>query len=453
MDISDRSVSIRGAESRTGPLSWSQLYMWDWLSQMRPYDQQYNTSVELETATPIALDHALNLVAALVSRHESLRTRYYSGPAGSLMQETGGSGLVRVSISDDVIPSDQTASAILKRKFDLSGDPPCHFTLIRDNNNVRKIVLTSSHLVIDGWSAGVLRQDFADLLSRQRLGILAKIKHPLDRAAWERSSQGQEANQAGLAHWTRILSGVPRAHFTRQTTHSSPRYQRAQMSSIAAGRAVRALALENRVPQAAVPLTAFSRAVRSVTGNRRNAFWIVTHNRFKGGFRRSVGCFFRDTLVCLDESPRPLLNTSAKLLESLRWTNTNPRDVVQILHNDDRASYFSLARSLYYNFTSHEATRLPDLPLDKVEWTDGKDFDSQVLYLNVHLEGECLIMRLMADTWCVPRAAAEDILQECVQDIVQSLPPMSRAHRSTPPATAPVDPTQKRAQSPLRFWT
>ncbi|MEV0289187.1 condensation domain-containing protein [Kribbella sp. NPDC050820] len=415
-------------------MSWSQLYMWDWLSQVRPYDQQYNVRVELDTVSPVAVDDAVDLVAALVSRHETLRTRYYSGPDGTIMQETGGNGAFNISIAPQILSTDQVAATVNGR-FDNFTGPQCHFTLILDGTDVRKILLTASHLALDGWSAGVLRQDFADLTCGRARKMPTDLKHPVDRAEWELSSQGQEANQEGLAHWRRTLARVPRTHFTRQMTSSLPRYRQVQVSSVAAGRAVRALAIQNRIPRAAVPLAAFSRAVRSVTGNDQNAFWIVTHNRFKGGFRKSVGCFFRDTVVCLEESPQPLLDTARKLLDSLHWANTNPRDVRQTLHNDDRASYLSVARSLYYNFEAHEFPSVADFPLDRLEWTDGKDSESQILYLNARLEGECLTMRLMTDTWCVPQGAAEEILQTCVQEVVQGMPPLPRAHQVDPAVT------------------
>lgn len=427
MGLSDRiRIPFHGLEPRSHRLSWSQTYMWDFLSRMRPFEGLYNLSIDLRLPVAISVEQAVRIIGNLVHSHEALRTSYYADGSRPPRQEVAGVGhldvgLVEESCFDSWFDANRNAS--FRRDA-----PPLQFVVSRRDKSVRRLTLIASHLAMDGWGIAVIQQEVLRYMS-DAASPVRRARQPVDQATWEASSAGTSRNRAGIDYWQKTIEVAPAGCFKPLLSLSKSRFCRAEVSSVAAGRAVLALAREHGAPQAAIVLTAYLRAVTAVFGYSRVVFWVVAHNRFDRELREAVGCFFRDTVVSLeslpDEPSRAVRLVASSLLRALRYTQTDARKIDQLLLNADRGSYFDLIRGFYYNFTAGSALASGNRKEEQsreIKWSAEKEFDTQVTYLNSDLQGDSLILRMLIDTWCVPMDLVEKILTHCLEDLIDGLP-------------------------------
>ena len=142
------------------PLSYAQQRLW-FLDQMHPGNPFYNvnTAVRLEGELSVAaLERAL---AAVVERHESLRTRFPVRD-GQPVQEIGDGRDVHLEQVDlgDHPPERREAEArerlraAAERPFDLAQGPLLRALLLRLGSEDHRLQLTLHHIVTDAWSMG-----------------------------------------------------------------------------------------------------------------------------------------------------------------------------------------------------------------------------------------------------------------------------------------------------------
>jgi hypothetical protein len=405
--------------------------MWNFLTRMRPHDGQYNRWVHVSVpGNGITIDKAFDLIRGLVETHEALRTSYHQSESGTPMQHVRGEGSAQVAVLHESVAR-QYVTGARARSHELR-QIPCEFLVPHREGRVRAIQLSTSHLTADGWSAAVLRRQIYQRLVGTFRPPPGPVRQPADQAAWEASPVGRLANQTGLAFWREMLRLVPDERFAVVSPSSSPRYRQIQVSSTAAGRRVRQLARTRGALLSAVPLAAFSAALAGQLGSQRNAFWIVVHNRFGPELAPAVGCYFREVLICLPGSQdraaqHPMQVVSNALLRAFRNSQTDPRDVLNILEDTGHGSYFSHARAFYYNFTESGPSSTtsgadPEFAESPVEWVASKEVDGQLMYLNADLAGDRLTLRLMADTWCFPVDMVEQTLLSCLEEILRRVP-------------------------------
>ena len=201
------------------PQSFAQQRLW-FLDQLVPGSPAYNmaTGVRLKGELDArALGAALEEV---VRRHEALRTTF--GAHGDLPVQ-----LVRPSLEVGLPTIDLGARPEQERKaeslrlareeanrpFDLTAGPLLRAMLVRLEEQEHMLLLTTHHIISDGWSIGILVREIAELYE----AFLAGAPSPLaelpiqygDYAAWERKRfQGGALNEQ-LAYWKRRLEGAP----------------------------------------------------------------------------------------------------------------------------------------------------------------------------------------------------------------------------------------------------
>ncbi|MCD0447745.1 amino acid adenylation domain-containing protein [Actinocorallia sp. API 0066] len=149
-----------------------------------------------------ALDAAL---AAVVERHEVLRSRLVHGDGG-LRQEPGpGPGPL---VAEDVADEEEAwrrARALAAERFDLASGPVVRTRLLRLAPDDSVLVWIAHHAVADGWSAGILLAELAALSSGRALEPL-QLQYA-DFGAWQRTRPTDKA----LAFWREHLGDAPPA--------------------------------------------------------------------------------------------------------------------------------------------------------------------------------------------------------------------------------------------------
>ncbi|HEY0018781.1 MAG TPA: amino acid adenylation domain-containing protein [Longimicrobium sp.] len=202
------------------PLSFAQQRLW-LLHQLEPRSPAYNLYSAFPFpagAEPAALRAALT---ALVERHASLRTVFPEGD-GTGVQRVLPAAPVPLSVADFSEVTDREArweaaraasrDEVL-RPFDLAAGPLLRATLVRLGEDGDRLVLVMHHVVTDGWSMDVIRDDLAVLYDAAVRGEPAPLA-PLpvsygDYARWEREWLSGEVLEAQLAYWRERLAGMP----------------------------------------------------------------------------------------------------------------------------------------------------------------------------------------------------------------------------------------------------
>ena len=159
----------RRAPAEHAPLSFAQQRLW-FSYQLAPERPLYNICVALRLQGRldcVALEKSL---AAIVVRHESLRTRYVC-VGDEPFQVIDGSPAVRLAVVDlKAVSEDQRDAEIERllreeasRPFNLSRDLMLRAVLARFGGTDQILYLTLHHIAADGWSLGVLFNELGEL--------------------------------------------------------------------------------------------------------------------------------------------------------------------------------------------------------------------------------------------------------------------------------------------------
>ncbi|GMU11502.1 non-ribosomal peptide synthetase [Corallococcus caeni] len=202
------------------PLSFAQQRMW-FLEQLEPDSPLYNIPnvLRLEgTLDVAALERAF---AALIQRHEGLRTTFHADAEGTPFQRIAAEGKVgwaQVDLRDRPDAEREArahARAEALRPFNLGQGPLLRVTLLRTSERQHLLVVVLHHIVSDGWSAGVLVRELGALYAAFSAGRPSPLPElPLqyaDYAVWQREWLRDEALEEQVGWWRRELEGAPAA--------------------------------------------------------------------------------------------------------------------------------------------------------------------------------------------------------------------------------------------------
>ncbi|MDA3642719.1 amino acid adenylation domain-containing protein [Saccharopolyspora indica] len=111
---------------------------------------------------------------------------------------------------------ERALAADLAEPFDLAAGPPLRLTVLRTSPHQAEVVLTSHHVLSDGWSAPrMLLELFAHYTSRVQHGAPSALPAPVPFASYLRWRAAQD-HDADTRAWTAELSGLPEASVGRE---------------------------------------------------------------------------------------------------------------------------------------------------------------------------------------------------------------------------------------------
>jgi amino acid adenylation domain-containing protein len=190
------------------------------LAQLEPESRAYNVPGVIRLRGRIDVDALRAALAAIVERHEPLRTRFFEqdGRPVQVVEE-------RVAFEVPVVDLRGLEPAARSRRveeeigqdaaagFDLARPPLVRAKLLRLDEEEHVLLVTMHHIVSDGWSLSVFAREAA-LLYEARVRRAGSPLAPLpvayaDWAAWHRSSLESGALSKQLEHWTKHLEGAP----------------------------------------------------------------------------------------------------------------------------------------------------------------------------------------------------------------------------------------------------
>ncbi|HEY4703726.1 MAG TPA: condensation domain-containing protein, partial [Streptosporangiaceae bacterium] len=210
-----------GARPEVLPLSYAQERLW-FLEQMGLVGAAYNVPLPLRLEGRLDVEALRASLAALVARHESLRTRFetVSGEPRQVIEAAGPFDLAQVDLTG-LEPEAREAEAArlvqadLERPFDLERGPVLRAVLLKLSDETHVLAANLHHIVSDGWSIGILHRELTQLygaFSQGRPSPLAPLAvQYADYALWQRGWLQGEALERQLSYWKGQLAGAPAA--------------------------------------------------------------------------------------------------------------------------------------------------------------------------------------------------------------------------------------------------
>ncbi|MDG9929548.1 non-ribosomal peptide synthase/polyketide synthase, partial [Pseudomonas sp. GD04042] len=298
----------RLAEGRALLQSPAQNRLW-FLSRLEPDSVAYNIPGGLRLRGELDEQALQRSFASLVERHESLRTTFHEED-GVGFQRIGAVGdwtLLRDDLS--ALPEAQRearARAIREEearfRFDLEHGPLLRVRLVSLDEQDHLLLVTLHHIVADGWSLGLLLDEFARLYAAHVQGQAPALA-PLpiryaDYAAWQRDEAARFEEQ--LEYWRAELADEHQPLALPLDRPHGGRDSAAERLGLrldkALGERLQALARHHETTLFAVLLAAFQTLLHRYTGQADIRLGVPNANRPRHEVQGLVG-FFINTQV------------------------------------------------------------------------------------------------------------------------------------------------------------
>ncbi|MEL6263547.1 MAG: amino acid adenylation domain-containing protein [Cyanobacteria bacterium J06626_6] len=204
------------------PLSFSQQNLW-LLDQLNPGNPAFNRPTHIRLAGNLDISALEASLAALVRRHDVLRTHFQLSSAGEPVQIISPRLPAEISLVETLedishLPASEQTDALKRQAiaqahtlFDLTALPLFKLRLLRLSDTEHILLWTFHHIIFDGWSTGILIKDLAALYQAAMTGQPADLP-PLaiqyaDFALRQQRSLKTAAMATQLAYWKKQLSG------------------------------------------------------------------------------------------------------------------------------------------------------------------------------------------------------------------------------------------------------
>jgi amino acid adenylation domain-containing protein len=202
-------------EALTLPLTEAQKQLWALAKMGESGSLAYSLSVALELRGPLRQSNLMLALEGIVDRHEALRTRI--GDQGEI-QEVLPKVAVACPLIDLSVKTPQEREAALaewldkqsRLPFDLSRAPLFRAHLLRLDEQRHVLALAAHHIVVDGWSMGLLLTEIAELYAAACRGIEASPAPQLQFShfiRWQEQQRGSADMTAQEAYWLAKFAG------------------------------------------------------------------------------------------------------------------------------------------------------------------------------------------------------------------------------------------------------
>lgn len=298
-------VSFAGDGSGVSELTWAQHNIWKMMVRFGGDPVMVGGTMPLEPGTTV--EHIKHLLAFIVSRHHSLRTRIRSEPDGSRRQVLHSEGEVALEIIDIGADEDpaEAGEAVRARfeesPFDIEKEWPVRMAVIRQDGVPVWFTAMYPHMAIDGYGFEALIRDLEhlDRETGEQLAPRTGIQ-PFQIAEQEATAASRRRSASAIRHWERLLSQVSTRRFNGPHPREDPQWWDLTTDSPAAYLAVTSIAARTGLDTGPILLGAWAVAMARVTGLNPSVIRILVSNRFRSDFAESVTVLTQPSLCVVD---------------------------------------------------------------------------------------------------------------------------------------------------------
>ncbi|HEX6372561.1 MAG TPA: amino acid adenylation domain-containing protein, partial [Longimicrobium sp.] len=220
------------------PLSFAQQRLW-FLEQMGDLGSTYHVRMRRRLGGELDREALGRALDRIVARHEALRTTFVQVadiPEQRIAPADVGFHLVENDLSGRTDANAELGRLLAQEAgvpFDLERGPLIRGRLVRLAADDHLLLITTHHIISDGWSSAVLTRELDALYAAFRRGapdpLPALEVQYADYAVWQRQWVAGEVLQAQADYWTQTLAGAPEL-LELPTDHPRP----AQMDHVGA---------------------------------------------------------------------------------------------------------------------------------------------------------------------------------------------------------------------------
>ena len=201
--------------SKLGPTSWEQRRM-EWRCRIDRNPATYNVCMRMDLLGAVDAHRIARIAAALVERHEILRTRF-AWYGEHLLQEVMAPPRSVLQVLEPAVlhnASDQEISDWCARRgaaaFDLAAEAPVRLCYAQVGPQQAVLLITFHHIACDGWSIERLLEEVETLGGAERLSSRPDpvMITPCEFARWELTWLSDPRTESARAFWTEELRGA-----------------------------------------------------------------------------------------------------------------------------------------------------------------------------------------------------------------------------------------------------
>jgi amino acid adenylation domain-containing protein len=202
------------------PLSFAQQRLW-FVVQLEHTSPFYNEFVALRLSGQLNISIFKQSLEELIRRHEPLRTTFNTDSKGKPLQIIHPAAEISLPIINleqlDLTIQQQEIEKLVTQEaqkvFNLEQDLLLRVIPIKLNSLEHIVLITTHHIVSDGWSIGIFIQELSSLYSAFAVGEPSPLAElPIqyaDFALWQRQWLSGKILETQLDYWQQQLQGVP----------------------------------------------------------------------------------------------------------------------------------------------------------------------------------------------------------------------------------------------------
>lgn len=371
--------------------------MWRALAPHRPNEGWTNSHITFDVNRPELrpMEMCARTVAEVLSHYETFRTHFRLTDEGRLQQVVQQSCTINAAL----FPEGDVPVDIRTSTFDIFAPPLLRVGLEFDASGVRRVHLSWSHLLLDGYSTRLVCGHLEAAMSGGATSTRPVVQ-PVDRADWETSPEGVAYNRRSLRHWRSNLPQFPARYNHVSDEECGFFLGRLDASQMVDAAARAAAALHVSVPT--VLVAAVAQTLGETIGMEKLPFLLRTGNR-AGRHALAVSQMAEDApavfdLVRGDDDVRASLpSLHERLLLAQMFGAYHPADLEALLESVMPGGV-APDRRVLVNCRDKVPHGVAPAVTDesRFEWIGERKFDPVLCYVDIYAEDGVFIFMLDA---------------------------------------------------------
>lgn len=374
------------------PLSFAQERLW-FLHQLDPENAAFNVHVAEQLKGRLDVTALERALAEIVRRHDAMRTTFAVAD-GQSVQVIAPAARFDLSVVDITEVSQaarmstayRLATEQANRCFDLMKGPLLRATLLRLEEREHVLLLTTHHIVSDGWSMDILLRELAvlyDAFASGRKSPLPELPiRYVDFAQWQRERLQGEVLEELAGYWKKQLA-APLPLLQMPTDWPRPPVQSMQGAnkllklSKPSSDSLAALCRKEGVTLFMLMLAIFDTLLHRYTGQSDIIVGTPIANRNRSETQGVLGVFINMVALRIDNSGSPVFRELLRKVKDLTWQAFAHEDlpfeklVEELQPERDPSRHPIFQAMLVQQNASDESIDLPGLRLSPLEVETG----------------------------------------------------------------------------------